>query len=71
MLIIALLFRLAVILGVIMLIIYVFRDFFPPSDFIRCGRCEGKGYWYAARGRETCDWCKGSGKLPRNMEDMD
>ena len=45
----------------------VVRRLMKPSQFIRCGRCEGKGYWYAARGKETCDWCKGSGKLPGDM----
>ena len=35
------------------------------SDSIRCARCEGKGFWLAARGKEICDWCRGSGRLPR------
>jgi len=42
---------------------FVFRLFQPPA-FLRCSRCEGKGFWLGARGREKCDWCKGSGKLP-------
>lgn len=36
------------------------------SDTVRCSRCEGKGFWLAARGKEVCDWCKGSGRLPRH-----
>ena len=68
----ALLLRLAIPVGIILLIYYALKGFFGDNDphFVRCGRCEGKGFWYAARGRETCDWCKGSGKLPRQMDDM-
>jgi DnaJ-class molecular chaperone len=36
-----------------------------PSGSIRCSRCDGRGFWLAARGREKCDWCKGTGRLPR------
>jgi DnaJ-class molecular chaperone len=35
------------------------------DDTIKCSRCEGKGFWYDARGKEKCDWCKGSGRLPK------
>lgn len=35
------------------------------DDTIECSRCDGKGYWYGAREREKCDWCKGSGRLPK------
>lgn len=71
MILIALLFRLAVIIGVIIPAAYAYREFFPPSEFVRCGRCDGKGYWYAARGRETYDRCKDSGKVRREMEEED
>lgn len=34
--------------------------------FIKCGKCDGKGYWIAMRGeKDTCDNCNGSGKIPR------
>ena len=46
-------------------IYFVLKMLLTPSDYIRCSRCDGKGFWLGARGRETCDWCKGSGKLPR------
>jgi DnaJ-class molecular chaperone len=62
------LFRLLLISGLIAIVYLVVKSLVRPSDFIKCGRCEGKGFWYAARGKETCDWCKGSGKLPRNPE---
>lgn len=63
-----LIFRLLFFLAVLAGLYYVLVRIFNPSDFVRCGRCDGKGYWYAARGRETCDWCKGSGKLPRQKQ---
>jgi len=59
------LFRLLIVAGLIAGIILIVKWVFTPSDFVHCGRCEGKGFWYAARGKETCDWCKGSGKLPK------
>lgn len=60
------LLRAAVVVGIMLLIYYIIRHIIgPSSDFMTCGRCEGKGYWYAVRGKETCDWCKGSGKLPK------
>ena len=61
---IVLVFRLALFLGVIAALFFMIQWFLKPTDFIRCGRCEGRGFWYAARGKEVCDWCKGSGKLP-------
>ncbi len=51
--------------GLLLIGIYFFiKRMMNPPDFKTCGRCEGKGFWYAPRGKETCDWCKGSGKLP-------
>ncbi len=32
-----------------------------------CPRCQGLGYWEGTRSREKCEWCKGSGKLPRDF----
>lgn len=55
-----------IIFGVIIVVIYFFiKRILNPSEFITCERCAGKGFWYAARGKENCDWCKGSGKMPR------
>jgi DnaJ-class molecular chaperone len=33
----------------------------------RCGRCDGRGFWYGTRGKEKCYWCKGSGRMPKGM----
>jgi len=63
---IILIFRILIAIGVVVLLFGIVRKFLTPSEFIRCSRCEGKGFWYGARGKETCDWCKGAGKLPRN-----
>jgi len=57
--------RLALIAIIIWGVVYFIKLLIPPSDFKKCGRCEGKGFWYAARGKEKCDWCNGSGKLPK------
>jgi DnaJ-class molecular chaperone len=43
----------------------VIRWLLRSDGTVRCTRCEGKGYWYGAREREKCDWCKGSGRMPR------
>lgn len=60
-LVIRILFFLAVFAGAYFLLARIFNS----GDAVKCSRCEGKGYWYGTRGRETCDWCKGSGELPR------
>ncbi|TXH26675.1 MAG: hypothetical protein E6Q96_07565 [Cyclobacteriaceae bacterium] len=56
------LFFFAIILGVVWLIVKLIMQ---SDGTIKCSRCEGKGYWYGARERERCDWCKGSGRLPK------
>jgi hypothetical protein len=53
----------ALLFGVIFLVI---RWLLRGDGTVSCSRCEGKGYWYGAREREKCDWCKGSGRLPRS-----
>jgi len=63
---IILVLRIIVLIGLVAGVYFIVRKLIQPSAFIRCSRCEGKGFWYAARGKEICDWCKGSGKLPRN-----
>ena len=59
-------FRILVLIGLAAGVVYLLQKILAPSDFIKCGRCNGKGFWYGAREKEICDWCKGSGKLPRN-----
>ncbi len=60
------LLRAAVVIAIILGIYFIIQRIIGSSDFIACSRCEGKGFWYDARGKEMCDWCKGSGKLPKN-----
>ncbi|MEM7372208.1 MAG: hypothetical protein AAF587_26555 [Bacteroidota bacterium] len=38
------------------------------SDTKDCPRCDGRGYWQNTRNRERCEWCNGSGRLPKNLE---
>ena len=57
--------RVLIAIGLLVGLYYLLKKAFPPSDFKKCGKCEGKGYWLALRGRESCDVCKGSGKVPR------
>ncbi len=59
------LIRLALFAGAILLIYFLVKKLVTPSDYKRCGKCEGKGYWIALRGRETCDVCKGAGRILR------
>lgn len=52
----------AILFGAVFIVI---RMLVRGDGTVRCSRCEGKGYWYGARERERCDWCKGSGRMPR------
>jgi DnaJ-class molecular chaperone len=65
---IALLIRLVLFAAVIAGVYLVVRWILQPTDGVMCSRCDGKGFWYGARGKETCDWCKGSGRLPRQAK---
>ena len=38
------------------------------SDTKSCPRCDGKGYWQNTRNRERCEWCNGSGRLPKEFD---
>ena len=58
--------RAIAVLLVLGFIYFIFKGLLKPSEFIRCHRCEGKGFWYGTRGREDCNLCKGSGKLHRD-----
>ena len=59
-----------VLIAVILLaaIVYVVKRFFPRSEYKKCPKCNGKGYWEAVRSREPCDLCAGSGKVHRSSE---
>lgn len=59
--------RILAIVGGITLLYFILKAFSKPDNFKKCSRCEGKGFWYDARGKEICDWCKGSGKLPKDF----
>lgn len=65
---VALVIRLLLVVIVIGLAFYVIKSFLSQSDTVRCSRCDGKGFWYGARGKEKCDWCKGSGRLNRDAK---
>lgn len=57
--------RFLIIVVIIAALFYVFKGFFS-SDYKKCHKCEGKGYWIALRGeKNTCDACQGSGKVLR------
>ncbi len=58
--------RVLAVIGALALIYIIVKLVSKPSEFRKCQRCDGKGFWYDARGKETCDWCKGSGKLPNH-----
>jgi DnaJ-class molecular chaperone len=61
----ALVVRLLLVVVVVGLAFFIIKSFLSTADTVRCSRCEGKGFWYGARGKEKCDWCKGSGRLNR------
>ena len=60
--------RLVIVVLVLGVVYYIVKAIFQPSNTSRCSRCDGKGFWYDARGKEKCDWCKGSGTLPRDFK---
>ncbi len=65
------------ILVLVFLFYLIYRFFVGPSQGFsfgnlfsntkRCPRCKGKGWWQNTRNRETCEWCKGEGRLPRDF----
>ncbi|HMV09189.1 MAG TPA: hypothetical protein PK325_13930 [Cyclobacteriaceae bacterium] len=57
------LFVFAILFGIVWLIVKLAMN--ASDGTVKCSRCDGKGYWYGARERERCDWCKGSGRLPK------
>jgi DnaJ-class molecular chaperone len=59
------LFLLVLLSGAAIIIFQIVKRLVEPRDSMRCSRCDGKGFWLGARGREKCDWCNGTGRLPR------
>lgn len=61
--------RLFLFAALVLFILFVFKWLraAASSDEI-CSRCEGRGFWYGTRGKEKCDWCKGSGRLPKGLQ---
>lgn len=59
-----LLLRIVIFIILIAAIYQVFSYFLQPKEkALRCPRCLGKGGWKGVRERETCNRCKGTGKL--------
>ena len=61
----ALTIRIILLIALAVGVVYLLQKVLNRSDFIKCGRCNGKGFWLDARGKETCNKCKGTGELPR------
>lgn len=56
--------RLVFIVLIIGVLLYLVKVFMGNSNYKKCGKCEGKGYWIALRGEKNkCDACQGSGKI--------
>jgi hypothetical protein len=55
-----------VVFGVLVYLLFQWLRNASSSDE-RCSRCDGRGFWYGARGKEKCDWCKGSGRMPKGL----
>ena len=49
-------------------IVYVAIKYFTPKGKV-CPKCQGKGWWMATRGKETCDYCGGIGRVPKAFPD--
>jgi len=64
---IILLVRIMILIGLVAGACFIVLKVLKPPAFVKCSRCEGKGFWLGARGREICNWCKGSGKLRREV----
>ncbi|MEZ5007087.1 MAG: hypothetical protein R2728_12270 [Chitinophagales bacterium] len=56
--------RIVVTVFLILFVAFLVLKFIEPFRKKKgiCQKCDGKGYWLGTRGREQCDWCKGSGK---------
>jgi DnaJ-class molecular chaperone len=59
-------FRLLIILLIVGLLVYLVKSMTGSSEYKRCQKCDGKGFWRGMRGeKDKCDVCKGSGKVLR------
>ena len=58
--------RILIIAIAVICIYFIAKTSFTKSPFIKCYKCNGKGFWIATRGeKEKCNICKGAGQLPR------
>ncbi|MEO1051615.1 MAG: hypothetical protein AAFX87_13380 [Bacteroidota bacterium] len=48
-------------------VFYLFAKIFGSSKEKICSRCDGKGYWEGTRSREKCEWCGGTGYIPKDF----
>lgn len=48
--------RLVFFAAILVTIYFIVKKLLQPSAFVRCGRCEGKGFRYSAREKVICDW---------------
>jgi DnaJ-class molecular chaperone len=60
------LFFFVIVITMVVGVIYLLRLLAQPSNSMHCSRCDGRGFWYDARGKEICNWCKGSGRLHKS-----
>jgi DnaJ-class molecular chaperone len=59
-------FRVVITIIILALVYYLYRIMTGNSEYRKCQKCNGQGYWKATRGeRDKCDICKGSGKVLR------
>lgn len=50
--------RILFLTGALIGIYFLIKKFMPVSAFKNCERCEGKGFWYAARGKRSATGAK-------------
>ncbi|WP_138657305.1 hypothetical protein [Maribacter algarum] len=59
-------FRILMLLLIIGLAIFLIRMVSNTSEYKKCQKCDGKGYWRATKGeKDKCDVCQGAGKVLR------
>ncbi len=59
-------FRILITLLILGLGYYIIRMVTGNSEYKKCQKCAGKGYWKATRGeKDKCDVCQGAGKVSR------
>ena len=61
--------RLVLLLALAMIVVLVIaRVVKSASPYLKCGKCDGLGYWEGVRMRERCDACGGSGKIRKIID---